>query len=294
MVSFLDMVKTVILGVIEGVTEWLPISSTGHLILVEDFLKLGVSDGFWYMFEVVIQLGAILAVVFLFWSRLWPVAYRRRTDGGNCLLPLGALCLKKDTTLLWVKILIAMLPAAIIGIPLDDWMEEHLHNSPVVAAALIVYGILFILVEKRNAGRTFAVNSPEEISYKTALGIGFAQALSLVPGTSRSGSTILGASFLGVSRTAAAEFSFFLAVPVMLGASLLKGAKYALSVLSGAEVFGAGEALILTVGAAVAFVVSLGAIRFLMSFVKKHGFTAFGVYRIVLGVIVLFVYFIGK
>ena len=294
MISFLDLLKTVILGVIEGVTEWLPISSTGHLILCEDLLRLGVSDGFWSMFEVVIQFGAILAVVVLFWSRLWPCATTARTDERNRLLPLGAVCLKKDTMILWGKILIAMLPAALIGIPLDDWMDEHLHNSPVVAAALIVYGILFILVEKKNQNRTFAINTPEEISYKTALGIGCAQVLSLVPGTSRSGSTILGASFLGVSRTAAAEFSFFLAVPVMLGASLLKGAKYALAVRSGAEIFGAGELLVLTVGAAVAFAVSLGAIKFLMAFVKKHSFAAFGVYRIVLGAIVLCVYLFTK
>ena len=288
----IELIKTILLGIVEGITEWLPISSTGHMILLNDVLRLDVSDAFWEMFEVVIQLGAILAVVVLYFKKLWPFAKKKNVESGNSLLSVGGVSLKKNTVPLWARVVVAMLPAAIVGIPLDDWFDEHLHTSPVVAVALIVYGVLFIVVENFNKNKTFAVETVDDISFKKALGIGVFQTLSLVPGTSRSGSTILGASMLSVSRGAAAEFSFFLAVPVMLGASLLKSLKYVLAILGGEEIFGGTEALFLAVGCAVAFVVSMAAIKFLTDFVKKHSFGAFGVYRIILGVIVLAVYLI--
>lgn len=283
-----EIIKTVLLGIVEGITEWLPISSTGHMILLNDILRLNVSDAFWEMFEVVIQLGAILAVVVLYFGKLWPLAMQKNIESGNTLFSVGSLGVKKNTMLLWAKVIVAMLPAAIIGIPLDDWFDAHFYNSVVVAIALIVYGVLFMLVERKNKDKTFAVNSVEEISLKNAVGIGLFQTLSLIPGTSRSGSTILGASLLSVSRSAAAEFSFFLAIPVMLGASALKVLKFFLE----GGTFGGAELLFLLVGCAVAFAVSALAIRFLTDFVKKHSFSAFGVYRILLGVIVLLVYFI--
>lgn len=285
---FIEIIKTILLGVVEGITEWLPISSTGHMILLNDVLRLGVSDAFWEMFEVVIQLGAILAVVVLYFKKLWPFAKQANIESGNTLLSLGGVGLKKNTMTLWAKVIVAVLPAAIIGIPLDDWFDAHFYNSVVVAIALIVYGVLFIVVERAHRGKTFAVESVDDISFKTALGIGAFQVLSLVPGTSRSGSTILGASMLSVSRGAAAEFSFFLAIPVMLGASLLKVLKF---FLEGGS-FGGSEAILLLVGCAAAFLVSIVAIRFLTDFVKKHSFSAFGVYRILLGAIVLLVYFV--
>lgn len=285
---FIEIIKTILLGVVEGITEWLPISSTGHMILLNDVLRLGVSDAFWEMFEVVIQLGAILAVVVLYFKKLWPFAKQANIESGNTLLSLGGVGLKKNTMTLWAKVIVAVLPAAIIGIPLDDWFDAHFYNSVVVAIALIVYGVLFIVVERAHRGKTFAVESVDDISFKTALGIGAFQVLSLVPGTSRSGSTILGASTLSVSRGAAAEFSFFLAIPVMLGASLLKVLKF---FLEGGS-FGGSEAILLLVGCVAAFLVSIVAIRFLTDFVKKHSFSAFGVYRILLGAIVLLVYFV--
>ena len=285
---FIEIIKTILLGVVEGITEWLPISSTGHMILLNDILRLGVSDAFWEMFEVVIQLGAILAVVVLYFKKLWPFAKQANIESGNALLSLGGVGLKKNTMTLWAKVIVAVLPAAIIGIPLDDWFDTHFYNSVVVAIALIVYGVLFIVVERAHRNKTFAVESVDDISFKTALGIGVFQVLSLVPGTSRSGSTILGASMLSVSRGAAAEFSFFLAIPVMLGASLLKVLKF---FLEGGS-FGGSEAILLLCGCAAAFLVSIVAIRFLTDFVKKHSFSAFGVYRILLGAIVLIVYFV--
>ena len=285
---FVEIIKTILLGVVEGITEWLPISSTGHMILLNDILRLGVSDAFWEMFEVVIQLGAILAVVVLYFKKLWPFAKQANIESGNALLSLGGVGLKKKTMTLWAKVIVAVLPAAIIGIPLDDWFDTHFYNSVVVAIALIVYGVLFIVLERAHRGKTFAVQSVDDISFKTALGIGAFQVLSLVPGTSRSGSTILGASMLSVSRPAAAEFSFFLAIPVMLGASLLKVLKF---FLEGGS-FGGSEAILLLVGCAAAFFVSIVAIRFLTDFVKKHSFSAFGVYRILLGAIVLIVYLV--
>ncbi len=279
----IELIKTVLLGIVEGITEWLPISSTGHMILLNDILHLDVSEGFWEMFEVVIQLGAILAVVVLYFSKLWPFA---GLSNKNLLISVGKVGLKRDSALLWAKVIVAVIPAAVIGILLDDFMDEHLYNSLTVAITLILYGVLFIIVEKRNGKKTFAVNSVDDIDFKTALGIGAFQMLSLIPGTSRSGSTILGASMLSVSRGAAAEFSFFLAIPVMLGASLLKVLKF---FLDGEEILGIWW-LYLAVGCAVAFAVSLAAIKFLTDFVKKHSFSAFGVYRIILGIIVLAVY----
>ena len=283
-----EIIKTVLLGVIEGITEWLPVSSTGHMILLNDLLRLDVSEAFWEMFEVVIQLGAIFAVVVLYFQKLWPFAEKQRIAEDNRLLSAGSIGLKKNTVMLWLKVIVAMLPAAVIGILLDDWFDEHFYNSVVVAITLIVYGVLFILVERRNKDKVFAVESVDAISFKTALGIGLFQTLSLVPGTSRSGSTILGASTLSVSRGAAAEFSFFLAIPVMLGASALKILKF---FLEGGS-FGGSELVFLLVGCVVAFAVSIAAIRFLTDFVKKHSFSAFGVYRILLGLLVLLIYFI--
>ena len=284
----IEIIKSVLLGIVEGITEWLPISSTGHMILLNDVLHLNVSEEFWEMFEVVIQLGAILAVVVLYFVKLWPFANKNNVSENERMLSLGSITLKKSTMMLWFKVIVAMIPAAVFGILLDDWMDAHFYNSFVVAIALIFYGILFIIVERKNENKTYAVNTVEEIDFKTALGIGAFQTVSLVPGTSRSGSTILGASMLSVSRGAAAEFSFFLAIPVMLGASLLKALKF---FLDGGEIL-AAEAVYLLVGCAVAFAVSVAAIKFLTDFVKKHSFSAFGVYRIILGIIVLAVYVI--
>ena len=289
-----ELIKTVLIGIVQGITEWLPVSSTGHMILLNDLIRLDVSDAFWEMFEVVIQLGSILAVVVLYFGRLNPFCLRKNIEDGGALPLFGRVMMKKDTLRLWGHVLAAALPAAVVGLLFDDWFNAHFYNSVVVSAALIVYGVLFILVERRHKNKSFCVTRPEDIRYSTALGIGCFQVLSLIPGTSRSGSTILGASLLSVSRDAAAEFSFFLAVPVMLGASLLKCAGFAADVANGEAVFGGEEALILLVGCAVAFFVSIAAIRFLMDFVKKHSFAAFGVYRIVLGAVVLAVWFFQR
>ncbi|MBE6680499.1 MAG: undecaprenyl-diphosphate phosphatase [Ruminococcaceae bacterium] len=285
---FIEIIKTILLGIVEGITEWLPISSTGHMILLNDILKLDVTDEFWEMFEVVIQLGAILAVVVLYFKKLWPFALKKNIENGNNLFSVGGIGMKKNTMTLWAKVIVAMLPAAVVGILFDDWFNEHFYNSIVVAAALIVYGVLFILVEKANRNKQFDVENVDDISFKRAVGIGLFQTLSLVPGTSRSGSTILGASTLSVSRSAAAEFSFFLAIPVMLGASALKTLKFFLD----GGTFGSAEIIYMLVGCAVAFLVSMAAIKFLTDFVKKHSFSAFGIYRIVLGIIVIAVNFI--
>ena len=279
-----EIVKAVILGVIEGITEWLPVSSTGHLILADEFLSLNMSEEFIEMFNVVIQLGAILAVVVLFWPKLWPFqndpeAVRGET-GAKALV--DRFC-RKDVWVMWFKVLVAILPAMVIGLPLDDWMTEHLHNPPVVAAMLILYGVFFLLIEQRRYRPR--IKRIAKLDYKTALGIGLFQVLSLVPGTSRSGATILGAMLLGTSRTVAAEFTFFLAIPVMFGASLIKVLKFGFA-------FTGFELAVLGVGCLVAFVVSMLSIRFLMNYVKKHHFKVFGWYRIVLGVLVL-AYFFG-
>ena len=279
-----EIVKAVILGVIEGITEWLPVSSTGHLILADEFLSLNMSEEFIEMFNVVIQLGAILAVVVLFWPKLWPFQNdpeaARGETGAKALV--DRFC-RKDVWVMWFKVLVAILPAMVIGLPLDDWMTEHLHNPPVVAAMLILYGVFFLLIEQRRYRPR--IRRIAKLDYKTALGIGLFQVLSLVPGTSRSGATILGAMLLGTSRTVAAEFTFFLAIPVMFGASLIKVLKFGFA-------FTGFELAVLGVGCVVAFVVSMLSIRFLMNYVKKHDLKVFGWYRIVLGVLLL-AYFFG-
>ena len=277
----MDIIKSILLGIIEGVTEWLPISSTGHLILADEFIRLEASDAFMEMFNVVIQLGAILAVVVLFWKKLWPFAIGKNQKDDHTEIVCG--CLKKDIMELWMKVIVAMLPAAIIGIPLDDFLEAHLHTPTVIALALIVYGILFIVIEAKNRGKTAQFQKVSDLSYVTVFLIGVFQALSLIPGTSRSGSTILGAMILGASRVAAAEFSFYLAVPVMFGASFIKMLKFGFH-------FTSAELSILLVGMITAFLVSVLVIRFLMSYIKKRDFSAFGYYRIALGILVL-VYF---
>lgn len=272
----MELLKAVLFGIVEGVTEWLPISSTGHLILLNEFITLNVSDEFRSMFDVVIQLGAILAVIVLFFHKLNPFS-PRKTEGE-----------KKQTWQLWFNVIAAIIPSGIVGVLFDDWMEAHFHNATVVSIALIVYGVAFILVERRNARRVGGktVEDVYAIDYKTALLIGCFQCLSLIPGTSRSGSTILGAILIGVGRSAGAEFSFFMAIPTMLGASAIKGLKF---LLSGVAATGT-EIGVLIVGCVVSFVVSLLVIRGLMEYVRRHSFSAFGVYRIILGVVVL-VYF---
>lgn len=274
----MDIIKSIILGIIEGITEWLPISSTGHLIIADEFIKLGMTDEFMEMFNVVIQLGAILAVVVIFWNKMWPFT-ADKTKGYNYITKGNGL-IKKDVMDMWFKVIAAMLPAAIVGIPFDNYFEKHFHNWQVVSAALIAYGVLFIVIEKINKSRKPKVNSIPELSYKTALLIGCFQALSLIPGTSRSGSTILGAMILGVSRVAGAEFSFFLAVPVMFGASLIKLLKFGF-------MFTGMELAVLAVGTLTSFIVSVIAIKFLISYVRRHDFSLFGYYRIALGVIVI-------
>ena len=269
-----ELLKAVLFGIVEGVTEWLPISSTGHLILLDEFITLNMSDEFKSMFDVVIQLGAILAVIVLFFHKLNPFAPSKSGEE------------KKQTWGLWFKVVAAIIPSGIVGVLFDDWMEEHLHNGIVVSIALIVYGIAFILVERRREGKYLnkaAVSDVYDITYKTAMMIGLFQCLSLIPGTSRSGSTILGAILIGVGRSAGAEFSFFMAIPTMLGASAIKGLKF---LLSGVSATGT-EIGVLIVGCVVSFVVSLLVIRGLMQYVRNHSFSAFGVYRIVLGIIVL-------
>ncbi|MBQ6999520.1 MAG: undecaprenyl-diphosphate phosphatase [Oscillospiraceae bacterium] len=268
----IELLKAVLFGIVEGITEWLPVSSTGHLILLNEFVTLNMSEQFQSMFDVVIQLGAILAVIVLFFHKLNPFAPSK--SAGE----------KKQTWSLWFKVCAAIIPSGVVGVLFDDWMDAHLHNGLVVSIALIVYGIAFILVERRNQGNyQKQINDVHAIDYKTALLIGAFQCLSLVPGTSRSGSTILGAILLGVGRSAGAEFSFFMAIPTMLGASAIKGLKF---ILSGVSATGT-ELGVLVVGCIVSFVVSLLVIRGLMEYVRKHSFSAFGVYRIVLGILVL-------
>ncbi len=271
MKEFLEILKATLLGIVEGITEWLPVSSTGHMILVDEFISLDVSADFMKMFLVVIQLGAILAVPLLFFNKLNPFT-KKKTQAE-----------KKQTVNLWLKVIVGVIPAAVLGLLLDEFIESKLENAYVVSAALIVYGIAFIIVEWRNKGREYRITDVNDITYKDALIIGSFQVLSLVPGTSRSGSTILGGIMTGVSRKVSAEFSFFMAIPVMVGASLLKIVKF---IASGTAVSGFEIALLL-VAFAVSFVVSLVSIKFLMEFVKRHSFTAFGIYRIALGIVVL-------
>lgn len=278
----IEFLKAVLFGIVEGITEWLPISSTGHMILLDEFVKLDVSPEFWEMFLVVIQLGAILAVVVLFWNQIWPFG---RKHNPCPVKQEGFLSwCKKDTFIMWFKIIIACLPAAVVGLFFDEFFESLFYNGVCVAIALIVFGIGFILIENRNRQMNVKVSSLSEITYKTALIIGLFQLIAAIfPGTSRSGATILGALMIGVSRTVAAEFTFFLAIPVMLGASLLKVLKFGFS-------FTGNELMILLIGMTTAFIVSIIVIRFLMGYIKKHDFKVFGWYRIILGIVVL-VYF---
>ena len=266
------LLKTILLGIVEGITEWLPISSTGHLILADEFIKLNMTADFKEMFDVVIQLGAIMAVVVLYFHKLNPFSPKKNHEE------------KMDTIILWTKVILAVFPAAIIGILFDDWLNDHFYNPPVVAAMLIIYGVLFIIIENRNKrSRRRPMNDFSRLSYGMALGIGVFQILALIPGTSRSGATILGGILLGCSRTVAAEFSFFLGIPVMFGASLLKIVKFGLA-------FTSTQLIVLIVGMVVSFLVSIGAIKFLLGYIKKNDFKAFGVYRIILGLLVI-VYF---
>ena len=267
--SFIEWIKVVILGIVEGITEWLPISSTGHMILVDELMHLNVSTEFMNMFLVVIQLGAILAVVVLYFTKLWPFHYQPSRQS------LVERYVDMEKMILWFKILVACVPAIVVGLPLNDFFEEKFYNYVVVALMLIIYGVLFIVIENYNKKRKTQINSLEDISFKTAFLIGLFQVLSLIPGTSRSGSTIIGGILVGTSRTVAAEFTFFLAIPVMFGASLLKLVKFGFH-------FTGTEVAILLVGMAVAFVVSILAIKFLMGYIKKHDFKAFGWYRICL------------
>ena len=271
MLDFLELLKVVFLGIVEGITEWLPISSTGHMLLVDEFLQLNMDDAFKEMFFVVIQLGAIFAVVVMFWNKMFPFQFKDKMQ------PI----VKKDTFILWSKVVIACIPGVAIAVPFDDFIDAHLHTPLVIATALIVYGIAFILIETWNKKRIPNINKLSDITYASALMIGMFQVLSIIPGTSRSGATIIGALLIGVSRVAAAEFTFFLAVPVMFGLSFLKILKFGF-------VFTGTELLTLGVGMAVAFFVSVLVIKFLMSYIKKHNFNIFGWYRIVLGIIVLF------
>ena len=275
--EFLEIIKAIILGIVQGITEWLPVSSTGHMILVDEFLKLNVSPEFMEMFLVVVQFGSILAVVLLYWKKIFPFTFDK-----------GKVHIEKNTFVMWFKIVIACIPAAIVGLFFDEKLNELFYNPTTVAIMLIVFGVLFIVVENYNKGKRSTINSLAEITYTTAFIIGIWQLIAAVfPGTSRSGATIVGALLLGVSRTVAAEFTFFLAIPVMFGASALKMLKFGFN-------FAAGEIIILLVGMIVAFVVSVLAIRFLMSYIKKHDFKIFGWYRIVLGIIVLAYFYIIK
>lgn len=286
-----EFFKIVFLGIIEGITEWLPISSTGHMILVDEFLKLNASENFKEMFFVVIQLGAILAVVVLFWKKLFPfekkTLLRKPTSSPDLPAQKIKWQIKKESLSLWGKVLIASLPAAIIGLPLDDWLDEKFYNYQTVALMLITYGILFILVENKSSSKNFPIRSIENLGLREVLIIGGFQVLALIPGTSRSGATIIGAMLVGVSRKVAAEFTFFLAIPVMFGASLLKLVKYGFA-------FSLIEATYLLLGMVVAFFVSIVAIRFLMNYIKQHNFKVFGYYRIALGFLVLLYFFFSK
>ena len=288
----IEFLKSFLFGIVEGITEWLPISSTGHLILLNQFVKLDVSEEFYSMFEVVIQLGAILAVVILFWNQIFPFgapegshtvrrrqakhAHRKKKSGNGILS-----YVKMDIIILWLKVLVACIPAIVIGMPFNDLFEKWFYNYPCVAIALIVFGIAFIIVENNHKGKPAKINSMDELTSKTAFLIGLFQLIAAIfPGTSRSGATIVGALILGVSRTVAAEFTFVLAIPVMFGASLLKLVKFGLN-------FTGTEAIILLIGMVTAFVSSIIVIQFLMGYIKKHDFKVFGYYRIVLGILVI-------
>ncbi len=268
--TFIEILKTIFLGIVEGVTEWLPISSTGHMLLVDEFITLNASAEFKDMFFVVIQLGAILAVVLLFWKKMWPFQVKDKSKP----------VVKMNIISMWLKVVVACIPGAVVTILFDDYIDAHLHTPTVIALALIIYGVIFIVVENWNKHRKPVVRRLADIDYKTALLIGLFQVLSIIPGTSRSGATIIGALIIGVSRVAAAEFTFFLAVPVMFGLSFIKLVKFGFA-------FTSAEVIILIVGMIVAFLVSVFVIKFLMGYIKKHDFKVFGVYRIILGIVVL-------
>lgn len=274
----MEILKAILFGIVEGITEWLPISSTGHMILLNDFIHLSVSDEFYELFEVVIQLGAILAVIIMYFKTIFPWGFGKSKKE------------TKNTFNLWGKILVSCIPAAIIGILFDDILDKYLYNSIVVSLMLIIYGIIFIIVENKNISKN-TTNSINDITYKQALRVGIFQLLALVPGTSRSGATIIGGLLLGMKRSVAAEYTFFLAIPVMAGASLLKLLKYILNV---GFTFTANELSVLTIGSIVAFAVSIFVIKFLMSYIRKHDFKVFGYYRIVLGIIVLLYFLVFK
>lgn len=267
----LDIIKTILIGFVQGVTEWLPVSSTGHMILLEELLELNVSDDFMELFRVVIQLGSILAVLVLYFNKLNPFALSKTKEE------------KSDTWTLWFKVVAAVIPSAVIGLLFDDWFDEHFYNAFTVALMLVVYGVVFLYLDKMGGRQKNQIVRTQDITYRTAFLIGCFQVLAIIPGTSRSGSTIIGAMLVGLTRPVAAEFSFFMAIPTMLGASGLKAVKF---FLDGGAMTGA-EGMILLVGCLVAFIVSVLSIRALMNYVRKHSFKAFGVYRIVLGVIVL-------
>ena len=268
--DLIGILKVIFLGIVEGITEWLPISSTGHMLLVDEFITLQMSDAFKEMFFVVIQLGAILAVVVLFWGKMFPFQFRDKTKP----------VVEMDKISLWLKVVVACIPGAVVTLLFDDYIEAHLHTPAVIAAALIIYGIAFIVIENWNKRRTPSVATLQDITYRTALLIGLFQVLSIIPGTSRSGATIVGALLIGVSRVAAAEFTFFLAVPVMFGLSAIKILKFGFS-------FTGEELLVLGIGTVVAFAVSVLVIKFLMGYIKKHDFKVFGWYRIALGLLVI-------
>ncbi len=274
--DIVEIIKVVLIGIIEGITEWLPISSTGHMLIFDVFIPLKMSEEFKEMFFVVIQLGAIMAVVAMFWKKMFPFGISEKK-----------LEIKKNIIMMWLKVAVACLPAAVLGFLFDDFLEANFGNSLIISLMLILYGVAFILIENYNKKRKPKINSIAQIDYKTAIIIGCFQALSMIPGTSRSGATIIGALLIGVSRTAAAEFTFFLAVPTMLGASLLKLMKFGFD-------FEAQETIVLLLGMAVAFAVSLFAIKFLMNYVKRHDFKAFGYYRIVLGIVVILISLLTK
>lgn len=277
MLDFIEILKVIFLGIVEGITEWLPISSTGHMLLVDEFVQLKVSDSFKEMFFVVIQLGAILAVVLIFWKKMWPFQFANKNE------PI----IKKDIFSMWFKVVVACIPGAVVTILFDDYIEAHLHTPVVIALTLIIYGAAFIFIEDWNKKKTPKVADLSDITYKTALIIGMFQVLSIIPGTSRSGATIVGALLIGVSRVAAAEFTFFLAVPVMFGLSFLKILKFGFA-------FTAAEVVVLLVGVVVAFGVSVIVIKFLMGYIKKNDFKVFGWYRVVFGLLVLMYFSLCK
>ena len=281
-IQFIEILKAILFGIVEGVTEWLPISSTGHMILLNEFVKLDVSPEFWNLFLVVIQLGAILAVVILYWKTIWPFKRVKTKSGGSKII------LSKPTLILWAKALVACIPAGVVGVLADDWLDAHLYNAIVVGAMLIIVGVAFIIIETLNKNKVPRVDRLRDLTFKDALLIGVFQLIAAVfPGTSRSGATIIGGLMIGVSRTVAAKFTFILAIPVMIGASLLKIVKYGFG-------FSAAELILLGAGMLVAFLVSMVIIAFLMNYIRKHDFKVFGWYRIILGALVLLYFLVIK